>query len=128
MTFLICSKKLNDYPDLLKKCWDDIEKFLTTNHNKSMPILMGSMVTGRIRSKLESEGWTIDVQGQSYRSLYNHNKKMIRENDPILFIHTNKSGIVNEFIEYAKERNKKYYILNISAKIGSDGEWLCTSN
>ena len=118
MTFLMISRKLNDDSDLLENNLEKIVDFIKDNTKENEPILIGNILTGNFRNKLTDYGFKFKVQPQAVKSLKNHNNKLIRENDPILFIHVNNSGNVRKFIYYANEQpGKSLNILEINTDI-----------
>jgi len=115
MAYLMASKAIGTDSALIEREWSRIEKFLHTYLTKSDKILIGNIHTGVLRQKFEKEGWNITVVKQVPGSLKNHNRKLIRENSPVLFLHVNHSSIISEFIDYAKNTAKViYHVLEIT--------------
>ena len=115
MIFLLASRKLYDKPELIERFWPRIEAFLQEHIEPNEPILMGNFLTGPLRERLQSEGYMLKIQPQARHSLANHNKKLIRENDPILLIRVDGSSGMGEFAAYAKERGKSVYMLELDS-------------
>ncbi|WP_456389988.1 DUF262 domain-containing protein [Hydrogenimonas sp.] len=115
MIFLLASRKLYDKPELIERFWPRIEAFLQEHVGYNESILMGNYLTGPLRERLQSEGYMPKIQPQARHSLANHNKKLIRENDPILLIRVDSSSGMGEFAAYAKERGKSVYMLELDS-------------
>ena len=109
---ILSSEKLNDL-DILEKYYDEIKEFLDTNLPKNSFITIGNIKNGNLINFLKTKGYLINKKLQHVNSLENSNKKLIRENDMIIFFHYNKSSIIRNFIEYAQNfDSKEIKILN----------------
>ena len=113
MTFLLASRKLYDKPELIERFWPRIEAFLQKHVGPNEQILMGNFLTGPLRERLQSEGYTLKIQPQARHSLYRHNRKLIQENDPILLIRMDNSANIGDFASYAKEQGKRTFVLEL---------------
>lgn len=115
MAFLMASKAFDENPALIEREWPNIENFLRSHITPGEPILIGSIKTGALRQKLQDEGWDIMVLKQSSAALLNYNRKLIRDNSPVLFIRVNHSSNISNFIEYARDTAKvDYHVLDIN--------------
>ena len=115
MAFLMASKAFDESPALIEREWPNIENFLRSYIEPGKPILIGNINTGVLRQKLQDEGWDITVLKQSSAALLNYNRKLIRDNSPVLFIRVDHSSHISSFIEYARDNAKvDYHVLDIN--------------
>ena len=115
MAFLMASKAIGTDPALIDREWSKIERFLHSHLTPGDPVLIGNIHTGALREKLEKEGWDITVLKQGPAALLNYNRKLIRDNSPVLFIRVDLSSLISNFIDYAKNTVKvPYHVLDIT--------------
>ncbi len=80
-----------------------IESFLNTVIPANTVIKMGNLKNGPIIHFIRSLGYDVNKKIQMPGSLYNSNRKLIREHDLVIFLIHNHSSNMSDFLEYAKE-------------------------
>ena len=115
MAFLMVSQAIGTDPALIDREWRNVERFLRTYLDPGESILIGNIHTKSFQNKLEKEGWNITVLKQGQGALLNYNRKLIRDNSPVLFIRVDHSSHISNFIEYARDTAKvDYHVLDIN--------------
>ncbi len=89
--------------DNLKDYKSEIEFFLNKVIPSNPVITMGNLKNLPMIHFIENLGYDVNKKIQMPESLYNSNRKLIREHDLIIFLIHNHSSNMTDFCEYAKE-------------------------
>jgi len=111
---ILSSAQLND-SEVLKEHSSEIINFLTSHLPSESFITIGVIKNVNLINFLEENGYEISRKNQRLGSLENSNKKLIRENDLVLFFRFLNNPNIDDFIEYAKQIDgKNIKILNLT--------------
>jgi len=112
-TVILSSAKLNDIK-ILEDKYKNIKSFLDLNLPEYATITIGVIKNVNLITFLKENGYEITRKNQRVMSLENSNKKLIRENDLVIFLKYQNSQKIDDFIDYAHSiDNKKIAILDM---------------
>ena len=110
---ILSSAKLND-TKILEDKYENIKSFLDLNIPEHVTITIGVIKNVNLISFLQEKGYEINRKNQRVMSLENSNKKLIRENDLVIFFKYQNNPKIDDFIKYAKSiENKKIVTLDM---------------
>ena len=101
-TLIMSSRYLND-GDNLDNYIAQVESFLNRMIPPNAVITMGNLKNGPMIHFIKSLGYDVNKKIQMPESLYNSNRKLIREHELVIFLIHNHSSNMTDFWEYAKE-------------------------
>jgi hypothetical protein len=97
---LLSSKKLNE-KDTFESYKEDIYRIVNGFDPANYQFTVGKIHNGSLIAYVKSLGYEVNEVGQHLNSLYNSNKKLIRESEGAIFFIYNKSSIMMKLLEYA---------------------------
>ena len=101
-TLIMSSRYLNENNNL-DSYKSQIESFLNRIISPNPVITMGNLKNVPMIHFVRSLGYDVNKKNQMPESLYNSNRKLIREHDLVIFLIHNHSSNMSDFLEYAKE-------------------------
>lgn len=105
MKTLIMSSRFLNEGDNLKNYETQIEIFLNTVIPTGAVITMGNLKNVPMIKFIKSIGYDVNKKKQMPESLYNSNRKLIREHDLVIFLIHNHSSNMSDFLDYARAEN-----------------------
>jgi len=112
-TVVILSSAILNNQDELQEYSCKIKKFLKNNIPKNYLLSIGIIKNRQLINYLHDNGYEINEINQHPNSLKNSNKKLIRNNDLVIFFNYPNSPYIDKYIQYAKENSKDIKILNL---------------
>jgi len=113
---ILSSRKLNE-KEIFDKHRDTLENVIKGFDPKEVEITIGNIKNKLVINFLRDLGYKVIVVSQRSGSLYNSNKKIIRENEMIVFLRYDESPRIGEFLEYAIAIGGKSTVpININSK------------
>jgi len=115
MALLLVSRYLDDHPEILDLFSSEILTLLKTHNDTGNNLVMGNILTGKVRDFLEKAGYDIDVVRlpRGGKGLFNKNIEMIDNAATLLAIQFENSANIQKFIDYANNVNKHVEVLKI---------------
>lgn len=113
---ILSSEQLNN-TQVLETYAQEIGLFMKENIPENHLITIGVIKNVQLINYLQNNGYEIIRKNQRAGSLENSNKKLIRENDKVIFFNYPNSSKINQFIGYAQDlENKDYRVLELGHK------------
>lgn len=99
---ILSSRKLNE-SNIFDKHKDSIESFIKEFNKDEVVITIGNIKNKLLINFIQGLGFEVTVVTQRSGSLENSNKKIIRENEMIVFLRYDESPTIGYFLDYAIE-------------------------
>lgn len=113
---ILSSAQLNN-TKILETYTQEIELFMKENIPENSFITIGVIKNLQLINYLQNHGYVINRKNQRAGSLENSNKKLIRDNEIVIFFNYPESSKINEFIAYAHNlKDKDYRVLELGQK------------
>jgi len=115
---ILSSRKLNE-KEIFDKHKNTLENAITSFDPKEVEITIGNIKNKLVIDLVKDLGYKVIVVSQSKggMGLYNSNKKIIRENEMIVFFRYDESPTISEFMDYAIEIGGRSTLpININSK------------
>ncbi len=113
-TVVILSSEQLNHTNMLEEYSQEITIFMKENIPKNHLITIGVIKNVQLIKHLQNIGYEITSKNQRSGSLGNSNRKLIRDNDLVIFFNYPDSPYISEFIDYAKRIDgKNMKILNL---------------
>jgi len=115
---ILSSRKLNE-KEIFDKHKNTLENAITSFDPKEVEITIGNIKNKLVIDLVKDLGYKVVVVSQSRggMGLYNSNKKIIRENEMIVFFRYDESPTIGDFMDYTIEIGGRSTLpININSK------------